>query len=79
MDSGSLLPESRNALIERSYEQGSSLRECAAAFEISHERVRQILLQRGVTLRSTKARQEYGIVKGLSQLGPLTAKAKAEG
>lgn len=73
MDSGSLLPESRNALIERSYTEGSSLRECAAAFEISHERVRQILLARGVVLRSTAARKEYGVVKGLGQLGRVGA------
>lgn len=75
MDSGTLLPESRNALIERSYTEGSSLREIGTAFEISHERVRQILLQRKVPLRTTPARKEYGLVKGLGQLGPLSARA----
>lgn len=58
--------EPRDDLIERAYAQGASLREVAKAFEISHERVRQILVKRGATLRTTQARKLDGALKTLA-------------
>ena len=46
----------RNKLIVRLYQQGRTMRSIAVEVGISHERVRQILKERGVTSRSASAR-----------------------
>lgn len=57
--------EPRDHRIERLYLEGLSLRTLAKAYKISHERVRQILLRRGVALRTSKARQLDGALRSL--------------
>jgi DNA-directed RNA polymerase sigma subunit (sigma70/sigma32) len=42
----------RDAHIVDAYRSGESLRAIAARLELSHERIRQILSEQGVTLRS---------------------------
>lgn len=68
-DERDLPARTRDEMIELSYLQGSSLREIAVAFELSHEGVRQVLRKRGVALRSTKARELDGAVRSLRMQG----------
>lgn len=65
--------EPRDPLIERAYLEGASLREVAKDWGISHERVRQILIARGVELRSTPKRKLDGALKTLAT--PLNVRA----
>jgi DNA-directed RNA polymerase sigma subunit (sigma70/sigma32) len=59
-------PARRDYQIERAYRAGKSLREVGAQYGITYERVRQILNERGVTLRTTVARMDAGARKTLA-------------
>lgn len=65
--------ETRNARIRSLYAGGYSLRKIADAEGISHERVRQVLLQQGVPLRSSAKRKLDGALKTLAT--PISTKA----
>jgi len=65
----------RNAAVCEAYRTGKSLRKVAAEFGISHERVAQILRAKGEPTRSSSARKEHGLVKGLGQIKGLSVKA----
>ena len=65
--------EPRDTLIVGAYARGSSLREIARICALSHERVRQILIGRGVPLRTTPKRKLDGALKTLAT--PLNVRA----
>jgi DNA-directed RNA polymerase sigma subunit (sigma70/sigma32) len=56
----------RNYNIERAYLAGASLREVAAKFGVSYERVRQILAERGVQTRSSAKRKQDGALRSFT-------------